>query len=161
MKTVEFYSRHAFITMVHCGFIDCRDTACISISCTPEERHEVEGLLFKNQGNIKSDYIGDDVLTVDFFDDESSFTDDHAKRITNFIDRNRNKNFVVHCFVGVSRSGAVAKFINEYLERDIPHINDYNLYNTYVFNKLNAAVGLDLASYYAELEIQDRPNFSG
>lgn len=160
MKNVSFVSRHSFINMLYLGTIDCRRTACISISCTPEEQYEMHNHITKTSGLLNSEFLTDDILTLNFLDNESGITDSDAQRITKFIEANKDKDFLIHCFVGVSRSGAVAKFINEYLELDIQYLNDYTLYNTYVFNKLNAAVGRDIGAYYAELERQDRPNFS-
>ena len=58
--------------------------------------------------------------------------------------------------MGISRSGAVAKFINEYYNMNDIVLNTYRGYNTQVYNSLNAVIGKDIASYYAELEKADK-----
>ena len=67
---------------------------------------------------------------------------------------------LVHCEAGMSRSAAVAKWLE--------HRHDYELwmhpegvgtdahYNRHVYRTLDAAAGLDAAAYYADLERQDR-----
>lgn len=42
-------------------------------------------------------------------------TADHAKQIVDFILANPDKNILVNCQAGISRSGCIAQFCNEYL----------------------------------------------
>lgn len=51
-----------------------------------------------------------DLVNKEFFDKDSNFTEKHASQIVKIlIDAyNNNKNVVVHCAAGLSRSGAVA-----------------------------------------------------
>lgn len=158
---VEFISRRKFIESMYIGKVNCKDTAYISISCTPEEVYEIHEHLVKCYPLLGTDIISDDILTLNFYDDENSMTEGDARKIVDFINKHTDKNIVVHCLLGVSRSGAVAKFINDYFGLDIEYLNQYSNYNRQVYNKLNAVVGKDLASYYAELEKSDRPTFSG
>jgi predicted protein tyrosine phosphatase len=41
--------------------------------------------------------------------------DEEVKRIVNFVEMNKHKHFLIHCTMGIHRSGAVATFIHEYL----------------------------------------------
>jgi len=40
----------------------------------------------------------------------------HAAKILQFIQENRGKNFIINCKAGISRSGAICKFLEEYLD---------------------------------------------
>ncbi len=56
-----------------------------------------------------------------------SFSNDQAKSIISFIDNNKDKNFIVHCVAGISRSGAVGTFISNYLDNvDYEFFKKYN-----------------------------------
>ena len=46
------------------------------------------------------------------------FDEDHARKIINFVHKNKGRNFFVHCTAGVCRSGAVASFINSLFDYD-------------------------------------------
>jgi predicted protein tyrosine phosphatase len=46
------------------------------------------------------------------------FGEEHAKKIIKFLERNKEKEYcLVHCAAGVSRSGAVGTFINDFFSR--------------------------------------------
>jgi len=124
-----------------------KNLAIISINDTSYEYDEMYRLLDNSNFTI---------VAFQDSDDQKGITDLQANLLLNFIERNHNKNFLVHCFAGVSRSGAVAKFINEFYECGNFYLEDYKGYNRRVFNKLRAAAGTDLASYYEELEKQYR-----
>lgn len=47
-----------------------------------------------------------------------AFSEEQAKKVFNFIKGNQDKDFIVHCSAGISRSGAVGAFINDYLDSD-------------------------------------------
>jgi protein-tyrosine phosphatase len=153
MNTVKFIDRGAFKRGVMNDSFTEND-ALISISCTEDEMKEINSYLLFYRPNSKS-------FLCHFFDNDQGVDEETAKKLVKFIEQNAQKNFVVHCFMGVSRSGAVAKFINEYYGLNDPVLENYKNYNQQVFNQLNAVIGRDLASYYAELEAQDRPTFSG
>lgn len=63
-----------------------------------------------------------------------AFTQEQAKIVVDFIEKNKNKSrCIVHCGAGVSRSGAIATFFNDYLHQDYfqfkldnPHIQPNN-----------------------------------
>lgn len=62
---------------------------------------------------------GPNVLNVDFddvSDGPTAITDSQASEIVKFIERNQDKDFVIHCTAGKSRSQGVARFILDYYD---------------------------------------------
>ena len=55
-----------------------------------------------------------------------AFSADQAKAVFEFVNANKDKNFIVHCAAGISRSGAVGSFILDYLEGDREYFEKYN-----------------------------------
>jgi hypothetical protein len=73
-------------------------------------------------------------ITVDFFNSKM------AERVVDFIERNKEKNFVIHCSAGISRSQAFVKYIinvysNEYDWETNPN-NPCIHPNGFVYSKL-------------------------
>ena len=60
-----------------------------------------------------------------------AFSDEQAKQLFNFIKENENKDFIVHCSAGISRSGAVGYFINDYLDSDNEYFQRTNAHRIY------------------------------
>jgi predicted protein tyrosine phosphatase len=60
-----------------------------------------------------------------------TFTAEQAEKLFNFIKANSNKDFIVHCSAGISRSGAVGAFINDYLDSDKEYFREFNLKRIY------------------------------
>lgn len=100
------------------------------------------------------------VLTL-FFDDvdqdivtdhgtAKAFTDEQATDIYAFIEKNKEtENFIVHCTAGISRSGGVGEFINNYLDLDYNSFKECNphiLPNGLVLSKLNRFLWNDTLS---------------
>ena len=53
------------------------------------------------------------------YGDTKAFSEDQANEIIEFIKKNSGaEDFIVHCHAGISRSGAVGRFINDYLGGD-------------------------------------------
>lgn len=111
------------------------DCAAISI-CTPGSR--VEYHKFES---------ADNVLNLDFDDIENgayggvAFEAEMAMQVVEFILKNADKNFYVHCAAGQSRSQAVVKFIYFYIDGKWelnPYNNDYSGANRHVYNMLLA-----------------------
>lgn len=146
-KKIEFISRGQMKRIISQQGHKEDNLAIISINDTSYEYDEMYRLLDGSNFTIAAfqDSDGDDGIT-----------DIQAKLLLSFIERNHDKNFLIHCFMGISRSGAVAKFINEFYECGIFYLEDYKGYNRRVFNKLQAAAGMSLAAYYEELEKHDR-----
>ena len=145
-ESIKFISRGDMKRLIQSGQ-DLSEYAIISISDTSYEYEEMLGLL---------DGLNFAASAFQDTDDEDGMSPLQAKQILHYINNNANKKFIVHCYMGISRSGAIAKFINEYLDRGIWYLEDYSGYNRRVFNQLMAAAGMSLASYYEELEKQDR-----
>lgn len=156
-KRIVFLSRHKF--MSHIESLDRLDSndCYISINCDNDDRRDMCNLL-SSRTQSADDYSRWKTFT--FLDVDSvgqgGMAPCDAESMLYHINKNRDKRFIVHCLMGVSRSGAVAKFINDYLGLDDSFMNDYNVYNRHVYNKLMSAAGLSLASYYEELEKEER-----
>lgn len=74
-----------------------------------------------------------------------AFTMDQARELCDFILNNKDKtNCIVHCAAGVSRSGAVGTFINDFFKGDLYEFHKRNPYihpNAHVLRLLkNAAI---------------------
>lgn len=148
---IQFFSRFDMIKMLKKGLIDFNEDVVISVNDTPREYDEMYKLL------IEADPTCLNFITLMFNDDDEDFSDVQAKIILNFIKTNgHKKNYMVNCFAGISRSGAIAKFINEYHGTNDWYLEGYKGYNKHVFNMLNKAAGTSLAAYYEELEKADR-----
>ena len=104
-----------------------KNTAVISINDTDKEKKEMS--------KLTQDICP--ALILAFKDDEYGFTKQHAKQIQDFVKANKNKVFVVHCFAGVSRSAAVARWIEDTVDGKNSHrLARYTLYNKHVYNTL-------------------------
>lgn len=64
----------------------------------------------------------------------------HARQLLDFVDSCGDEDILVHCHAGVSRSAAVAKFLNEhkgyFLDLSFPSSKDTSMYNTDVYRTL-------------------------
>lgn len=70
-------------------------------------------------------------------DDESNFSPSLAREVIRFVKENSEKYFVIHCFAGVSRSAAVARWIELHLGTQLPsNLQNYCLYNKHIFDTL-------------------------
>ena len=68
--------------------------------------------------------------------DDESMTQQQAEQIYQFVTENCYGNFVVHCYLGVSRSAAVAKWITEYLGIGDVEMETYVGFNQHIYNLL-------------------------
>lgn len=80
------------------------------------------------------------------------FTEEHAKQIIEFIDRinkrEEDEYLVVHCDAGISRSGAIGTFINDYLGLDFKEFKDMNRGirpNEYIMDIMQKISGMKLS----------------
>jgi len=147
---VRFVSRRKFLQLALRP-----EHAIISISDTDEERQEI--LEHLDDREIPSDqYLA---LTFPDVDDRAFFQE--ARSIVDFIEQHKTQNFVVHCFLGVSRSGAIAKFINEYLELEDPYLDTYAGHNRAVFDALLCRVGMSMTAYFRQMEQMERGGHYG
>lgn len=101
--------------------------AVISFSDNPREMEDIRATIPKGVANF---------LCV-AKDDEIDFSPSLAKEIIRFVKENSKKYFVIHCFAGVSRSAAVARWIELHLEKQLPlNLQNYSLYNKHIFDTL-------------------------
>lgn len=108
---------------------DLSNAACISI-VDPDEKHKP---VISDKWALS--------LRVEIYDgntEESSlFTDSNAKNIINFIQSVKELEIellIIHCYAGISRSAAVAKFASLILNAYFPDY--YILYNKFIYSKL-------------------------
>jgi len=146
MSTINFISRHDAKILLQVGFPS--STALISVSDTMEERKEIF-FLAKSKGVPAFVCVAKDIDS-----DESGFTVDLATSMQVFISESiqAKENIIVHCLAGVSRSGAIAKWINDYYNLDDWYLNDYKGHNKYIYEIMNEAAGISLAARYREME---------
>ena len=126
-------------------------TYVISINDTFADSIEVTKNVLAYAPSIK-------LKTFVFPDEEIGIADDVAKDIINIANRASAAAapILVHCLMGVSRSGAVAKFLNEYLDIGNWFLESYHNHNKSIYNSLAAAAGTSLAAMYEELERGER-----
>ena len=149
---VQFVSRRTAKDLIKTNIPLLNDSAIISISTLEEQREEMTAMM-SPIGGEKCPFIA--MVFLDLDNEDSRFTDDMARDIIGFVEwqHRKNKNIIVHCDMGVSRSGAVAKWVNEFLGLQDLYLEDYQQYNRYVFNKLCECSGVKtLKSYYKDLE---------
>lgn len=118
---IKVVPRHKFKSMVEGGVIDS-DTAVISIH---EPRNKIIGGFVKEWPEILPS--SNRVLNLWFNDCEEPneqteavlFDEAMAERVLKFVEANKNsKQWVLHCTMGKSRSGAVGSFLADYFEID-------------------------------------------
>lgn len=148
MKT-QFVSRWDMKKLIRNDMVS--NTAIISINDTPTEMSEMIDLL---------EDCGATYLALTFSDVElgerGCITESQARQIYEFVNLHHNKNIIAHCFMGVSRSGAIAAWINEYLDRGDWYLEDYKGYNPTVYDMLKTVDGTSLRAYHESLEMNDR-----
>lgn len=147
---VEFIDRSGFKNIASVGFPD--RTACISISSTHEDWREMVGISKRSKANIKC------LRFLDIDSKESGFTRRTAELLKEFVDdwmiceyEHRPKRILIHCDMGVSRSGAIAKWINDYYGLDDRYLNEYYQHNKYVYDTLMSVCGVSLKDWYREI----------
>ena len=123
------------------------NTLIISINDTESEWDEISNFVSNYDKRVAC-------ALYRFKDDPDSFTAEQAEDIVNFVDNGLGYgDIIVHCFAGISRSAAVAKWINDYLELDIPKYNEYRQHNRHVYDLLCKVSGVEnINNYYRGLE---------
>lgn len=150
---VAYMGRHEFVRTIKTYEENFDDRyAVISISDNETERLEI-----KTQVELHTNCNNGIFVAFADSDDTDCINNKQAKEIVQFIADNEGKFFIVHCFAGVSRSAAVAKFINEYYDLGLVDLENYKIYNKKVKNRLDAFCHrMSMADYYAELELNER-----
>jgi len=149
---IYFMSRGDFLANI--SKFDSGNYALISISDNMTERRLMQDILGAQITNCP--YITTNFQDVDH-DDGTGISNIQAKELLSFIKAYPNRDFIIHCFAGVSRSAAVAKFINEYYDAGNIALENYKIYNKLVYNKLKGMSGkLSMEDYYTQLEQEAR-----
>ena len=117
MKEVIILSREQFIDKVLPKVDKAKDTFFISIL---EPDDEIENL-HEDTENFKTWKFDDLDRDVE---DYHAITFYQAKEIFEFIKKNEGKNLILHCWAGVSRSGAVGEFYWEMLGGSYGELKD-------------------------------------
>lgn len=99
--------------------------ATISISDTVAEMEQMKTILPPHKS-----------LFLVFDDDDESMVAAQAQAIREFVLARPLDSFLVHCYMGISRSAAVAKWIVEQLDVDDPEMEAYKHYNKHVYSLL-------------------------
>lgn len=134
VKTNPLLKQHVIYCGRHALLRDpdiARNRCLISISDTPAEWSEMLDF-HKADWSLR-------LLFSDVGEGETGcMSEIDAQRIIAFVETNRLHNFIVHCFIGTSRSAAIAKFIVEYLELDDSDTANLKYYNEHVYNTLKS-----------------------
>lgn len=145
---IGFMSRDEALEAISCDAFLKSDLDLISISDTHKEAKQMRDAWKKNKKDTNAAIF---LVFYDVENDMSGFTQNKARQIVNFIDisHKKKKNIAVHCFVGISRSGAVAKFINDYLGLENLYVEEYKHHNKHIYYTLLEAAGIQtMRSYY-------------
>lgn len=152
MKSVKFVSRAEALRLILSGYFENNNVDLISVSDTNSEKQQMRKAWLENKADSTA------ALFLNFADiasDQSGFTENKAKQIISFVNTShaKKKDVIVHCFAGISRSGAIAKFINEYFMLGDTYLEDYVGHNHWVYYTLLEAANIPtMRSYYANLE---------
>lgn len=125
MKQVMFMSRSEFKRNIP----NITDSyAVISLNDTAKEQQEIA----QKTGEKCP------ILALVVKDNDIDFSNEQAEEICKFVHANKDKLFLIHCFAGVSRSAAVARWIEFELYGELsPRLKNYSVYNKHIFNVLN------------------------
>lgn len=120
-----------------------KNVAFISVLNSPsnnwfgEDQYYMNSIFEKEHNNVL-------ILTFDDVENSIngniSFDEKMANKLIEFIDQNKNRDFIIHCAAGISRSGAIGTFIKDYLELNSEEFKKYNPYvqpNSHVLRVLN------------------------
>lgn len=122
-----------------------KEVAFISINNTNDN---IEPYFPEDRANLKVmwfDDVSEDIYTPDLKNPGElilvkAMTEEQAAELYSFIKANRGKDsIIIHCTAGVSRSGAVATFINDYVSGDWQAFKQQNSSiqpNTHVYKLL-------------------------
>jgi len=83
--------------------------------------------IFSKKGNILTLHFSDITPAMRVSSKFILFDENHAKQIVSFINKHADKDYLfIHCEQGISRSGAIADFIRQYLNLDERIFRRYN-----------------------------------
>lgn len=149
---VTFVSRAEARKMIESGVFSNGTVDLVSISDTNKEKKEMQELWASHKGESDAAIF---LNFLDINDIACQLTDAKVNKILEFTNKTieKRKDLVVHCFMGISRSGAVAKFVNEYWGLGDRYLEEYSGHNLFVYYTLLERAGVPtLRSYYTKLE---------
>ena len=136
---VDFVSREQALKMVKEGYFVDNKADLVSLSDSHRECRLMRNAWKQQKSDANAAIFQ---MFYDVEDNSSLFGANKALQLKRFVElsHQKNKDVVVHCLMGVSRSGAVAKFVDTYLGLNDPYLEDYTLFNNHVyFTLLEAA----------------------
>lgn len=121
MKGIGFLSYNYNRENVSKEYIENNNFAVISIGNLEKENGDFDNELWRNGSNSHWLPNAKNVLNIDFNDvvghEKGALSELQAQEILYFIENNKDKdNWYIHCSAGISRSGAVASIVYEYLK---------------------------------------------
>ncbi len=156
-KSILVFNQKSFKDMVDmCKINHIEDVAYISISASEECASDYFHDLSETEHYLEN---SDNVLNLNFDDITEDFTFknqygndvtyhamslEQARQIIEFVEKNKDKNIIVHCRAGKSRSAAVARalfdcYIDIYAENNFNNYNQINTPNPDVLAKVKRA----------------------
>lgn len=130
---IKFVSRWDAKRMIKDGYFVNNDADLISISDNNREKAEMKALWINNKKDSNAAHF---LNFKDIDDSASCFAQAKASGCLRFIKETscKKKELVVHCFLGISRSGAIAKFAHDYFSAsEDEYLRYYKGYNVYVY----------------------------
>ena len=125
----------------------------ISVSDTNKEKDHMTNLWKITKGETSA------AIFLNFADTEdeysSGLTDAKVDKIISFLaeTNKKDKELLVHCFMGISRSAAIAKYYNDFYHKGDKALENYTAHNRMVYNALMERSGVTtMRSYYNSLE---------
>lgn len=149
---VQFVSRADAKRLIASNYFVEHACDLISISDNGPERKAIRNLWLERKCEANAAIFLD---FRDIDDNSSGFTENKARCIIDFVaeSHRKKKDIVVHCFAGISRSGAVAKYINEYYGLNDDYLTNYVGHNRWVYYTLLENSGQEtLRSFYSKQE---------
>lgn len=136
MQRVVKLSRAEMLDMLETGLPAQRKFAIISINDNVEDAELVKALVEMNNPTVE------ELATIVHPDDCHTSFRGHVENIQNLLDKIKNTDtiLIVHCWAGISRSAAVAKFAEEYLDTPVKSLNTYKIYNNVIYNTLQREI---------------------
>lgn len=155
-QEVNFISRYQMKKLLSKHPDKIENLAIISINDSKKEAQEMDRLLkgrcfhiscFADKDKIKftNEFLTsnlprvvEEMDTYNAMENESyqEINLHEAVGIIDFIDKNRDKSFLIHCFMGISRSAAVAKYADKALSISSPQLKYYDSYNSGIYQFL-------------------------
>lgn len=129
---VDFVCRETALEMVDDGYFVNNKVDLVSLSDSHREAKAMRKAWKANKSDANAAIFQ---MFYDVEDNSSLFGANKALQLKRFVEvsHQKNKDVVVHCLMGVSRSGAVAKFVDTYLGLNDLYLEEYTRYNKHVY----------------------------